>query len=814
MNPMLTVSALAIVLALTWTRHAHADWAVAVPDACANEEAVRVAIADLNDAGKEHGIAFHTVGEGAVLSGDRILVGAPDRNAATRRLQQEGAITLDGVKNPEGYAIATIARQDGRIIVVAGGSALGDAYGLYWIWDRLCVFGRIPDINVKREPALQYRYTRIVVRSKEDIRRALRYGLNTVYGENPLRLIPWNVEPEDTENEACRAATRELEAYAHSLHLKFLAFGTDFTYHPALLEEFGAAPSPSDPKFWQAVQEKYRRLFQAMPELDGVGTFTADEQSFWGNYQTFDVVHDGEGCDWSLAARYRTFVTKMWEVVVGEFDKLLFNRTWATNMYEQQAQAEVYRSIFTGAVPTKNLYLIPSFTQNDRWWFQAYNPTINQTPHNTMVVCETMDYHAGGTIFPTYPGAYFQAGLQTMLDVPDSNLKGLSLDMPGADDWHTRTLTAYTVSRLAWDCHEDPRVIAEDFAAIHFGPAAAEGMAELLMLSPIAYKYGLYIEPAAYGEFNSLPHIRVGQFIAQGYNRIDGGKEHIEFLRGLYLRCKPWLPEALLYLDHGLATAEAMCAKYAGVRGHIPNPGIAEDVANALELTRLLVETNNRYVKTMFAYFRYREEPGEVRKQDLATAYEHLTRARKEFAGAPGFKYQLFGVDQLLVNAAQALEDLDQAEQCLAQAPSSQEIEQAVAEEQAKYAELLARHAGEAVKILHWRGKIDGRDILRMRGRDVSIEHLRWDPPSVEISDVLAPLPGQIGTVVPKSIQSRPLHPFVLDQPCEQNGFTAEVYMNDLPGGADWWEFELYFIPRPPAELGVRRSLRVKQGAS
>ena len=147
--------------------------------------------------------------------------------------------------------------------------------------------------------------------------------------------------------------------------MKFVAFGTDFTYHPSLLKEFGATLSPSDPVFWDAVQAKYRKLLQAVPELDGVGTFTADEQAFWGNYKTFDIMHDGQRCDWSLEKRYRTFVKKVYNVVVGEFDKLFLYRTWATSCCEPQGDPEIYMRIFTDDVPTKNLYLIPSFTQHD-----------------------------------------------------------------------------------------------------------------------------------------------------------------------------------------------------------------------------------------------------------------------------------------------------------------------------------------------------------------------------------------------------------------------------------------------------------------
>ena len=80
---------------------------------------------------------------------------------------------------------------------------------------------------------------------------------------------------------------------------------------------------------FRMAQAKHRRLFEALPELDGVCTFTADEQSYWGNYQTFDVMHAGDGCDWDLAKWHRTYIVKLWEVVAGEVYKVLVPPTWA-----------------------------------------------------------------------------------------------------------------------------------------------------------------------------------------------------------------------------------------------------------------------------------------------------------------------------------------------------------------------------------------------------------------------------------------------------------------------------------------------------
>ena len=58
-------------------------------------------------------------------------------------------------------------------------------------------------------------------------------------------------------------------------------------------------------------------------------------------------------------------------------------------------------------------------------------------------------------------------------------------------------------------------------------------------------------------------------------------------------------------------------------------------------------------------------------------------------------------------------------------------------------------------------------------------------------------------TVVPKDIYSRPMHPFVLEQPTEDNDYTVRIYLDDLPGGKDWVICDLYYIPKAPASLGL-----------
>jgi hypothetical protein len=772
------------------------DWSIAITPAQLEFEAMRICLEDLKEAAAERGIAISI---GTDEKNSQIIVGAPSRNPAASELD---GIKLVEIEDPQGYEIATLGDHK-KVIVVTGGSPIGDVYGVYRIWDGIRIHGRIPELNVREKPALEIRYTRIRVNDEDDIRRALRYRLNMVFGDNPLKLIDWDSEPERSENVENRAKAKRLAEYAHSVGMKFLTFGTDFTYHPSLLEKHGARLSPCDEGLWDAVRAKYRKLLRELPELDGVSTFTADEQDYWGAYRTFDVMHDGEGCDWSLEKRYRTFVKAVWDVVVGEFGKLLVHRTWVTTSYEQQSQAEVYERIFTNDVPTENLYLVPSFTQNDRWWFQAYNPTFNRTSHDMMVVCESMDYHdAGGNFFLSYPGRYFQAGLEWILGGGRSNLKGGSLDLPSKEGWDTRSLTAYTLTRMFWNPREDPEKIARDFSSIFLGEEIGDRISEILLLSPVAYKYGLYIEPFAYGEFSSLAHIRTGRFIAEGYPSIDGGRDHVEFLREIYLRCKPWMEETLQYLDHGLRTAREMEERFASIKSQIHDGDLAIRVENSLRLTRLLIETNNLYVKTTFDYFGYRENPSDETRKALERVADELDKTSKRFSDAPGYNFQQFGVEQLIKNAKLVLFDLQRAEDILTSTPSTEEIEDSVRMQQRRHREVLQDRT-DLVKILYWEGRVDGRDILVVRGGDISIKHLRWDGIYIKNHEFFEPLPEKTGTVVIEDLESEPMHPFVLQHPSESNDFTAKVYLYDVPGGAHWMKFNLYFLEERPDEMGL-----------
>ncbi len=802
-----TLRRLVVAFALWGTYNlafAQADdtWQLTVGAEHDREEATRLAVDDLAAAFAEHDLTLRQTHSPGATEGNSILVGSVARDA--------GAI--DTPDDPDGYAIHTIDRDGTRTVLISGGSVIGDVYGLYWVRDRLFVYGDIPVINTFRVPAMKIRFGAAWGRhgfggsSKEQMQMALRQSVNWVSGPAVLDLVPWNSEPEATVNAENRENARGLIAYAHSMHMKYFSFANEFTYHPSLLKDTGATLSPCDPRFWDAVQEKFRMLFTVLPELDGIELCNDDISGFWDTYRAYDVMHETPDCEWSYEKRFRTFVEKVHEVVAEEFGKDYFHFTWSLTPHEVHTQPAVFREIFTDAVPTDHLYLMPKITTADRWWHQPYNPTFNLTPHKTVVCFETMNYYESGkaNIFPTFSGQYFQAGLQTILMPENSNVIGAaSLAGIRKVGWDTASAYAYVLYRLMWDPNESMDQIAEDFCAIHFGRDAAKDMAQIYLLTPVAYKYGLHIEPVSYGQFNSFIHMRVGTFPAEGYPAIDGGKEHLVFLRKIYLRCKPWIPETLDDLQHGLDTANAMLKTYARAKPEIQDLTLAKDLEDRLTMTRNLIRTNLGYVATSFAYFAYIDEVSEEHRQALAKEVQSLTDARADFVATAGFGYQLFGVDVMLKSAEAALANRDAAIAALEQKPTRSQIEATVAEQQRKYAEVLKTRADHAVKFAHVEVMVDGRDILNVSGDSYSIEHLRWDYPHVQVFDFTAPLPGKPVTVIPGDVDSRPMHPFILEQPGRDNDYTVRIYLDDLPGGQGWMKFDLYYVPEPPENLGL-----------
>lgn len=779
------------------------EWEIVLSNELANDEAIKVALEELRKSGQDFDFIFD-YSKIIQPNSNSIIVGTPNRNKISGDFINANSIVLENLGNEQGFQICSIEINGYNKILISGGSILGEVYGIFWLVDRLEVNGTIPIINEIRQPAFDIRFSGGF--NKEQMRQALRLGATWVWGGHSVNnLFPWNSEPERTENRRNRDELKELIDYAHSLHLKFIVYEDEFSYHPSYLEEFNASLNPEDPALWKAIKAKYRRLLKLLPEIDGIRIRSGESTRIGGNYKSFDVMHDGDSY-WSLSKRYRTWVKNIHEVVVGEFNKIYYQRSWVTSSHEQHSVAEVYEEIFNDEIPVKNLYISPYLSTTDRFFFQPYNPTFNLTPHNMIVLLAPLNYHGNNNcgILPTFPGTYFQSGLKSYLEAENSNCVGIDFGVRSAKNWDTASLTAYTVYRLSWEPDINLEQITKDYAAIHFGKDAGKDVAEILLMTPNIYKYGIYIEPAAQGQFSSLTHLRLTTFPVKGLPRLDNGRKHIEFLRDIYYRCRPWIEETFMYLDHGLELAEKAKTLTENCASKIDDIQKREMLLSNAEMTVRLIELNNLYVKAFIAYFQFYEINSESNRERLDSLSKSLDASIIKCKEIDGFKYKLDGIEQLQKNITQLLEDDIKAKTILADSPDDEGIELIIDKQQSLYKSILSNNKDIAEKVVYWQGRIDGRDILKLRGGEIEIEHLRYDPIQEDSGKIFNPLPEKNYTVIPLDIQSRSYGPFILEQPNKNNNFTATVYLSDSPmHGYSWWKFELYYIPKSPEELGL-----------
>jgi len=83
------------------------NWQIIVPDQLQNEEAVKVALNDLQTSGNEIGIHFQITDDKKALDGPAIIVGDASTNKTMANISKKYNIDFKGVADPQGYEIIT-----------------------------------------------------------------------------------------------------------------------------------------------------------------------------------------------------------------------------------------------------------------------------------------------------------------------------------------------------------------------------------------------------------------------------------------------------------------------------------------------------------------------------------------------------------------------------------------------------------------------------------------------------------------------------------------------------------------------------------
>jgi len=121
---------------------------------------------------------------------------------------------------------------------------------------------------------------------------------------------------------------------------------------------------------------------------------------------------------------------------------------------------------------------------------------------------------------------------------------------------------------------------------------------------------------------------------------------------------------------------------------------------------------------------------------------------------------------QTVTLAGRALDNLENAERVFREAPTRDEIDRRIGAARQEHLLVLSAHP-EAEKILHWKGSVDARNLLRVQGAQIRVERLI------------------------KPLWERGIA-HVLEPPSEANGYALSLYVDDPEPSSAVLEFEVY----------------------
>jgi len=630
-------------------------------------------------------------------------------------------------------------------------------------------------------------WTAVTERFRGQLASARQLGYNHVLISGLENYVP---DDEPARAERARRFRPYLEAAigaAHAQGLKLVLYGDEAIYRPEWLERTGAKASVKDAGFWQILADKYRRLLTAFPDLDGVAVRVGEVIPYHG-FESLDLLHSPESePNPRVEERFRRFVLTAHRVVAGEFGKLLVCRTWTTSDWEQHSVPEIFRAVFSSDVPTRNLLVSIKLTKQDAWYYgSAFNPTFGQTPHATIAEAELYSqYHGLGTMLD-FPAPWFAAALRYACS---RGLQGVMAGEARSGLLGSGMLAVF--SRLAQDPEANEQELTRAWVAAEFGRAAAGAITEILLASGAAIRETFYLPAFPALGWNPLPHVRVNRIVARGDPFWDEGRGHDEFLRDIYLISKPYLEQTRESVTRGHQRFAELAAKFAGVREQVENAERREELQQMLAHSLAASALLRDYVHTILSYFEYREQASASLRNRLAADYESLRTSAENYRRHHRF-YDLAGVEVTLKLVSRMLEDRERAEQILRQAPTRQQLAARFAAARQEHLRLLAADPG-AEKFLSWRGTVDARAMLRIRGSEVRVEPLAGDGLPDQSARFYQPVVVRTGgRWLIKPIRARGvIHLF--EEPSPANGGVASVYVDDPAPGNAVYEFELYW---------------------
>ncbi|MBU7004033.1 MAG: hypothetical protein HXS50_00605, partial [Theionarchaea archaeon] len=361
----------------------------------------------------------------------------------------------------------------------------------------------------------------------------------------------------------------------------------------------------------------------------------------------------------------------------------------------------------------------------------------------------------------------------------------------GSEDLTDDAIT-YVFSRLGWNPRCSVEELTVNWASKAFGRGAAGDIARIFLLGSVAVRDGLYLRQPGLHNWEPIPHLRVNDFVVKGVPDLDNGRTHDEYLKSIYLQCKPWLEQTESELDHGEAVCREMIGIFEGCRDRIVDGSKAKDLEKILQHGLATMRLNGGYARAFLRYFKYREEPTEGNRDVLEERLRDLEEAISDYRARFDF-YNMQGIIAFQALAKRAIDDLEGAERTLKSSPTMDDL-QAMFDWERENWEKRLEVSSDSILIATWKGSMDGRDIIRIRDGKFTIEHIADDPIVSPQIWAHADFPrGKKCEVVIKPLDV-PGNIHIKEQPSPENDYTLTLYTEDRTPGRSVYLFEIHAI--------------------
>lgn len=752
------------------------EWEVYIPYSFSDDNLVENAFKDLGNVGNKRGFVFTRVDK---LSGRKNFINFIE----VKDLPKEGVLinskVVQGVKG----------------IFMKASSPIGCARGLYWLTDRVLKVGTIPLFNGLIKPFFDIRSTYISMVGTDNvslenalrrIRLAARVGVNHILVSCTENFIEWG-DSFDKYARKYRDMLKILIKESHDLHMKVLTYGDEFIYRDEWIKRFCSSLRIGGKGLWNAIKEKYRSLLEDLPELDGVAVRTGEVIQHDG-FRSLDILHCCRDEPYSLVYRYRKILDTIYDVVVREYGKIYLHRTWATNDWEQHSVPEILQQILDG-FPKHNFILSIKLTEGDQWEFQPFNPTIGSVPHTTVVELETGRAHQWGGPVMDFAAEYFQAGLQYALM---KGVRGVTSSIPNwkPDPKHIGyDALPYVAWRLVFDPYEDLERILDEWAKQFFGEASSI-VAKIMLKLDDAVRYSYYVPFYSYRIWEPHSNIYGNMFICKGNPFFDNGRGHDEYLKEIYLNCRPYLRDVWDIMERGVSICDEIIEMYKNVMNLIREEKYRSGFYELLQHMRDVLLLNTLYVKAYMSYFMYRDKRSSYWRSIFSKNLSLLKQLSLRYKDKWNF-YKLYGIDEFIMLADTALKDIDYLEYILGNSLDSEGVKRVIRERMRLESE--EENKMNKTRVLRWEGVVDGRDLLLIRDSEIRIEHLLAEPITSIKYKFFQPVERRKAHYIVKRIRCRG-YAFVLEDPSPRNDYTLKVYIEDTRPSSDKYVLEIYRV--------------------